>query len=226
MPVNPAGNFNPEVFSRLAQGRTVRLPNFGMETLHHVHAEDVAQSFVRAMERRDLALGGELSRCVWGRSLVARIRRDSRYLVRPACAAGVPSLGGMAKRKHRKRQCNDLGPHRAFAQLQHHKSTTSARVCAALQLTGGDQGVAILAGRTGAGAGSDRRSLPFWNQPSAQHAITLEASIVSDDAADHRQGLGAMIGGRYAAPLTRSVDSSEPSANREQASESTARDGP
>ena len=42
-PINPAGNFNPGVFANLRGGRSVRLPNFGLETLHHVHADDVAQ---------------------------------------------------------------------------------------------------------------------------------------------------------------------------------------
>ena len=56
-PINPAGNFNPEVFSMLLQGRPIQLPNIGMETVHHVHADDVAQCFVRAMERRSAALG-------------------------------------------------------------------------------------------------------------------------------------------------------------------------
>jgi nucleoside-diphosphate-sugar epimerase len=56
-PINPQGNFNPEVFSDLAQGREVKLPNIGMETMHHVHADDVAQAFMCAMERRSAALG-------------------------------------------------------------------------------------------------------------------------------------------------------------------------
>jgi nucleoside-diphosphate-sugar epimerase len=56
-PVNPAGNFNPEVFAALIRGDEVRLPNFGMETLNHVHAEDVAQAFLLAIERRSAALG-------------------------------------------------------------------------------------------------------------------------------------------------------------------------
>lgn len=56
-PVNPQGNFNPRVFSDLAGGREVRLPNIGMETLHHVHAADVAQAFVRAVERVEAARG-------------------------------------------------------------------------------------------------------------------------------------------------------------------------
>jgi nucleoside-diphosphate-sugar epimerase len=56
-PLNPAGNFNLHVFSNLAAGREVLLPNLGMETLHHVHAADVASAFVRAVEHRDAALG-------------------------------------------------------------------------------------------------------------------------------------------------------------------------
>ena len=43
IPVNPVGNFNPTVFSRLARGEEIVLPNLGMETVHHVHADDVAQ---------------------------------------------------------------------------------------------------------------------------------------------------------------------------------------
>jgi nucleoside-diphosphate-sugar epimerase len=48
-PINPAANFNPEVFARLAGAQEVLLPNLGMETLHHVHAADVAAAFVRAV---------------------------------------------------------------------------------------------------------------------------------------------------------------------------------
>ena len=56
-PVNPAGNFNPEVFSNLLRGNKIQLPNFGMETVHHVHADDVAQCFVKAVARRNAGLG-------------------------------------------------------------------------------------------------------------------------------------------------------------------------
>ena len=48
VPLNPAANFNPAVFSDLAAGREIALPNLGSETLHHVHADDVAQAFVKA----------------------------------------------------------------------------------------------------------------------------------------------------------------------------------
>jgi nucleoside-diphosphate-sugar epimerase len=57
MPITPAGNFNSEVFSKLARGAEVTLPNNGMETLHHVHADDVAQGFVRALNNWSVAVG-------------------------------------------------------------------------------------------------------------------------------------------------------------------------
>ncbi|MGI5131258.1 NAD-dependent epimerase/dehydratase family protein [Pseudonocardia sp. CA-107938] len=57
VPINPAGNVNPEVFTRLARGEQVVLPNHGMETVQHVHADDVAQVFVAAMERRAVTIG-------------------------------------------------------------------------------------------------------------------------------------------------------------------------
>ena len=57
IPLNPAGNFNPEVYTRLAEGKEVTLPNLGNETVHHVHADDVAQSFIKAMDNRVQSLG-------------------------------------------------------------------------------------------------------------------------------------------------------------------------
>ena len=57
IPLNPAANFNPAVFADLAAGREIVLPNLGRETLHHVHADDVAQAFVQAMTHRSAAVG-------------------------------------------------------------------------------------------------------------------------------------------------------------------------
>ena len=56
-PLNPAGHFNPDVFQRLADGQELRLPNLGMETVHHVHADDVAQAFAQAVANRSVAVG-------------------------------------------------------------------------------------------------------------------------------------------------------------------------
>jgi nucleoside-diphosphate-sugar epimerase len=57
MPLNPAANFNPSIFADLAAGREIALPNLGRETLHHVHADDVAQAFVQAMANWSSAFG-------------------------------------------------------------------------------------------------------------------------------------------------------------------------
>jgi nucleoside-diphosphate-sugar epimerase len=56
-PLNPQGHFDPRVFRVLAEGGTLTLPNLGMETVHHVHADDVAQVFALAIERRQAAVG-------------------------------------------------------------------------------------------------------------------------------------------------------------------------
>ncbi len=55
--INPAGNLDLDIWRRLATGQTVTLPNFGLETVHHVHADDVAQAFQLALERQSVAVG-------------------------------------------------------------------------------------------------------------------------------------------------------------------------
>lgn len=57
IPLNPAAHFNPSVFADLAAGREIALPNLGRETLHHVHADDVAQAFQQAMANWSNAVG-------------------------------------------------------------------------------------------------------------------------------------------------------------------------
>jgi nucleoside-diphosphate-sugar epimerase len=56
-PLNPAGHFNPQVFAALARGEELVLPNLGLETIHHVHADDVAQAFMQAIANRSVAIG-------------------------------------------------------------------------------------------------------------------------------------------------------------------------
>ncbi len=55
--INPAGNLDLDVWERLAAGEPVLLPGLGLETLHHVHADDVAQGFQLAIERQGQAAG-------------------------------------------------------------------------------------------------------------------------------------------------------------------------
>jgi len=49
--ITPAGNFDPDVWRRLATGEPLALPDLGLGVLHHVHADDVAQAFQRALTR-------------------------------------------------------------------------------------------------------------------------------------------------------------------------------
>ena len=56
-PLNPAGNFNSVVFSQIARGDELTLANFGMETVHHVHADDVAQIAMGAIANRAASVG-------------------------------------------------------------------------------------------------------------------------------------------------------------------------
>ncbi len=56
-PLNPSGNFNAHVFEIMARGEELALPNLGLETVHHVHADDVAQGFVKAIQNWKAAVG-------------------------------------------------------------------------------------------------------------------------------------------------------------------------
>ena len=55
--INPVGNLDRTVFAKIRRGEEIVMPNFGMETLHHVHADDVAQVFFNAINHRNAALG-------------------------------------------------------------------------------------------------------------------------------------------------------------------------
>src|SRR5215471_15568497 len=46
------GNADPDIFSLIARGDELVLPNLGLEMVHHVHADDVAQWIIRAIENR------------------------------------------------------------------------------------------------------------------------------------------------------------------------------
>ncbi len=60
-PIGPLGNLDPSVWRRLATGTTLEIPGIGAETMHHVHADDVAQAFELAVEHRDAAAGEDFS---------------------------------------------------------------------------------------------------------------------------------------------------------------------
>jgi nucleoside-diphosphate-sugar epimerase len=55
--INAVGNLDLDVWRRLATGQPVNMPNLGAETVHHVHADDVAQAFQLALDQSDVAAG-------------------------------------------------------------------------------------------------------------------------------------------------------------------------
>jgi nucleoside-diphosphate-sugar epimerase len=60
-PIGPLGNLDPSVWRTLAVGEPLRVPGSGAEMLHHVHADDVAQAFEQAVDRREAAAGEDVN---------------------------------------------------------------------------------------------------------------------------------------------------------------------
>ena len=61
VPIGPVGNRDMTVWQTLAAGRPLKIPGLGAETLHHVHADDVAQAFELAVSHRDRAAGEDFN---------------------------------------------------------------------------------------------------------------------------------------------------------------------
>jgi nucleoside-diphosphate-sugar epimerase len=60
-PIGPLGNLDPTVWHALSAGRPLKVPGSGTEMMHHVHADDVAQAFEKAVEHRDSAAGEDFN---------------------------------------------------------------------------------------------------------------------------------------------------------------------
>lgn len=56
-PINPAATFHPEIFGIFARGEPFALPNLGLETVHVIHADDLAQVYLRAIDQWGSAVG-------------------------------------------------------------------------------------------------------------------------------------------------------------------------
>ena len=119
IPINPAGNLDPNIFTRLARGEEVTLPNIGMETLHHVHADDVAQSFLHGDCKSKCEHWRSISRCFAGRAYPARIRRKGCWLVRSARKLEIPAVGRMAQGRRGRVRRTNMGSHGPQSQREH-----------------------------------------------------------------------------------------------------------
>lgn len=60
-PIGPLGNLDPAVWYTLSAGRPLRIPGTGAESMHHVHADDVAHAFEQAITHRDAAAGEDFN---------------------------------------------------------------------------------------------------------------------------------------------------------------------
>ena len=60
-PIGPLGNLDPAVWHALSAGRPLPVPGIGAELMHHVHADDVAQAFEKAIQHRDQAAGQDFN---------------------------------------------------------------------------------------------------------------------------------------------------------------------
>lgn len=57
IPLNPLGNFNIDVFRKIASGERILLPDGGVRTVHHVHAFDVARLIEACIEAPTITNG-------------------------------------------------------------------------------------------------------------------------------------------------------------------------
>jgi nucleoside-diphosphate-sugar epimerase len=60
-PIGPLGSLDPAVWYTLSAGEPLQVPGIGAELMHHVHADDVAQAFERAIQHRDAAAGEDFN---------------------------------------------------------------------------------------------------------------------------------------------------------------------
>jgi nucleoside-diphosphate-sugar epimerase len=60
-PIGPLGNLDPAVWTTLSAGEPLQIPGGGVELMHHVHADDVAQAFEQAVRHRDAAAGEDFN---------------------------------------------------------------------------------------------------------------------------------------------------------------------
>ena len=89
--VTPQGTVDLDVWRALATGRELVLPGFGLETVHHVHADDVAQLIRLCLEQPDAA-NGEAFHAVSERALTLRgfAEAAARWFGREATLRFVP----------------------------------------------------------------------------------------------------------------------------------------
>ena len=126
-PLNPAGHFNPQVYARIARGEELVLPNLGQETVHHVHADDVAQGFMQAIANWSSAVG-ESFHVVSSQALSLRGYAEAMY----AWFGQTPRLSFMPWEEWRK----TVSEQEASATWDHIAHSPNASIAKAQRLLG------------------------------------------------------------------------------------------
>lgn len=111
--INPQGNLELGVWEALATGGEVLLPGLGLETVHHVHADDVAQAFERAVSHQAQAVGQSFhvvsERAVTLRGFATAIARhygqepNLRFVPFDELRAAIPAESAEASFQHASR---------------------------------------------------------------------------------------------------------------------------
>ena len=131
--ITPAGNLDLDVWRRLATGEPLPLPDLGLGVLHHVHADDVAQAFERALTR-PAAIGSSFhvvsEQAMTLRGLAAGV---AGWFGREPVIDLVDWPGVRAARRRRARR-GDPGARRAEHRREHRPRPRGARLPAAVQL--------------------------------------------------------------------------------------------
>ncbi len=76
--INPVGNVDPQVWATIAVGEPLTAPGDASATMHHVHADDVAQLFERAIDQPDRSVGQSFH-AVSARALTVRGYAEGAY---------------------------------------------------------------------------------------------------------------------------------------------------
>lgn len=133
-PVGPTACHDIQSFARLARGEELALPNLGLETVHHVHADDVAQAFELALSHWQAAVGesflvvspAALTLRGYAEAMAAWFGREAnlRFLPVEAWKATLPPdfvQGGMSHLEH----CTNGSPAKAMRLLEYRPRYTS-----------------------------------------------------------------------------------------------------
>jgi nucleoside-diphosphate-sugar epimerase len=137
--INAVGNLDLDVWHRLAAGQPVPMPNLGLETVHHVHADDVAQAFELALGRPEVAAGNVYNvvseRAMTLRGIATAVagwfghEADLRFMPFEQFRAGTGAGSADASWEHIVRS-HSMSIDKARHQLGYHPRYTSLRAIA------------------------------------------------------------------------------------------------